>query len=63
MDLGADAGLAQLGGQSDGVGQIVSHGQDQSIGGGGVQVVVQVALILQNEEQTGQTDGNSDSGE
>ena len=63
VDLGADAGLPQLGSQGDGGGEVIGHGQDEHIGGGGVQAVVEIALVLQNEEQAGQTDGNSHAGE
>ena len=63
VDLGADARLAQLGGQGDGRGEVLGHGEDKGVGGGGVQGVVQIALVLQNEEQAGQTDGNAHSRE
>ena len=63
LDLGADACLAQLGGQGDGRGQVLGHGEDKGVGGGGVQGVVEIALVLQNEEQAGQADGNSNSWE
>ena len=53
----------QLGGQGDGGGQVLGHGQEEHVGGGGVQAVVQIALVLQHEEQAGQTDGNSNAGE
>ena len=63
MQLRPDARIPQGGGKGDGGGEVLGHGQDQRVRRGGEQVVVQVALILQNEEQTGQTDGNAYSGQ
>ena len=53
IQLGTDACAAQFGGQSDGRAQIVAHGQDQHVGGGGVQCRVQISLFTQNVEQAG----------
>ena len=63
VDLGTDTGIPHGGGQRDGGGEVLGHGQDEHVGGGGVQILIQIALILQNEEQAGQADGNSNSGE
>ena len=51
VDLSPDARLPQLGGQGDGGGQVLGHGQEEHVGGGGVQAVVQIALVFQHENR------------
>ena len=55
--------VPQVGGQLNGEVEVVGHGEDEHISGGGVQIVIEIALVLQDEEQTGQTDGDTDAGE
>ena len=63
VELGAHARVPQGGGEGDGGGELLGHGEDQHVRRGGDQGVVQIALGLQYGEQAGQTDGNTDSGE
>jgi len=63
VELGADARLPQLGGQRDGGGEVLRHGQDQHIRRGGGQLRIQHPLLTQHIEQPGQTDGDAHAGE
>ena len=50
------------GGQGDGSGQVLRHGQDQHIRRSGGQVRIQHTLFSQHIEQPGQADGDARAG-
>ena len=54
---------AQLGGQRDGGGEVLRHGQDQHVRRGGGQLRIQHPLLAQHIEQPGQADGDAHAGE
>ena len=59
VQLGADARLTQSGSGLDSSAHVVSHRQDEYVRRCLVHLVVQVALLTENVEQTGQTDGDA----
>ena len=59
VQLGADARLTQSGSGLDSGAHVVGHRQDEYVRRCLVHLVVQVALLTENVEQTGQTDGDA----